>query len=298
MSSGFENQTVINLTVNEDESKNFFTNLVNEKSNEKEIQLNENDIDYNNKTNEMLERVNSNQKTIGHNRFQQKIEELEGEINKYNLYKKEQEMKLNLFKKTISSLQTQLQQYSNVERPSDNTNIKLIEEQSERIKTLTLEISNFKLENESLNNKLNVQSLTINKLDNEKTSVITKYDALKNEYEKLNISNKDNINKLEKEISSKLDLQNKLNLELSLKENLEGELLILKSQSKTIELENIILSKDLIIEQLRNQLNKMETNLLSKTEDIKKEIKTTIKPTIQGRSRGLTNTIRGLNMKR
>ena len=270
MSIEFQNQTDINLTLNEDESKNFFTNLVNEKSNEKEIQLNENDIDYNNKTNEMLERVNSNQKTIGHNRFQQKIEELEGEINKYNLYKKEQEMKLNLFKKTISSLQTQLQQYSNLERPSDNTNIKLIEEQSERIKTLTLEISNFKLENESLNNKLNVESLTINKLNNEKTSVVTKYDALKNEYEKLNILNKDNINKLEKEISSKLDLQNKLKLELSLKENLESELLILKSQSKTIELENIILSKDLIIEQLRDQLIKIETNLLSKTEDIKR----------------------------
>ncbi len=291
--------TIVNLTIDENDSQNFFTNLTkeisNEKeiiSNEKEIILNEEEVDHNNKTNEMLERINSNQKFIGHNRFQQKIEELEKEIEKNKTYQKEQDMKVNLFKKTISSLQSQLQQRSNLERPSDNNNIKLIEKQSETIKRLTFEISNIKLENESLNNKLNAHLLTINKLNDESNSIVTKYDTLKNEYESLNKTYQDKINRLDKEIHNKSELQNKLNFELSIKENLENELTLLKSQSKTIELEKLILDKDLIIETLKEQLIKMEIN---KQDDSKKEIKNIIKPSIQGRTRGLTNTKRGLN---
>lgn len=293
--------TVINLIVDENESQNFFTNLTKSSQNEKKIMLNNenekvNENEHNNKTQEMLERVNSNQKTIGHNRFQQKIEELEKEIEKYNLYKKEQEMKLALFKKTISSLQTQLQQRSSYrEIPlSDTDNIKTIEEQSELIKSLTLEISTLKLKNESLDNLLSTQSLTINKLENEKSSIVNKYDILKSEYEKLNKLNSDNVCKLNKEISNKSELQNKLNFELSLRENLESELLILKDQSNTIQLQQEILDKDIIIARLNDQLIKIQTELSSKTDNIQKETKTITKPIIQGRSRGLTNTTRGL----
>lgn len=296
--------TVVNLTLDENESQNFFTNLTKQSQNEKEIELNENvntnENENNSKTQEMLERVNSSQKTIGHNRFQQKIEELQQEIEKYNLYKKEQEMKLALFKKTISSLQTQLQQRSSYrEIPlSDNNNIKLIEDQSELIKSLTLEISTLKLKKESLDNLLSSQSLTINKLENENSSIVTKYDILKNEYEKLNKLNDDNVYKLNKEISNKLELENRLNFELSLKENLESELLILKNQSKTIQLQQEILNKDLIIERLNNELINIQTELSSKTDNIQKETKKIIKPIIEGRSRGLTNTTRGLHSTR
>ena len=303
--------TVVNLSMDENESQNFFTNLTNTMSNENdkqqqqhtekeivlneiEIILNEKEIEHNNKTNEMLERLNSNQKTIGHNRFQQKIEELEKEIEKNKKYQLEQDMKVNLFKKTISTLQTQLQQRFNLERPLDN-NIQLIEEQSEKIKKLTFEISNLKLEKESLNNNLNTHLLTINRLNNENTSIVKKYDILKNEYEELNKTCSEQVYKLENEVSNKIDLQNKLNFELSLKENLESELLILKSQSKTIELENVILDKNSIIQTLKAQLIEMETNVYSKTE---KEVDKIIKPTIIGKARGLTNKTRGLTNKR
>lgn len=289
--------TVINLIVDENNSKNFFTNLTeqSQNQNEKNIELNENE--HNNKTHEMLERVNSNQKTIGHNRFQQKIEELEKEVEKYNLYKKEQEMKLSLFKKTISSLQTQLQQRnSHTEiQLSDNTNIKTIEEQSELIKGLTLQISTLKLKNESLDNLLSTKSLTIDKLENEKSAILNKYDILKSEYEKLNILNSDNISKLNTEITNKTELQNKLNFELSLRENLESELLILKDQSKTIQLQQEILDKDILITTLNDQLVKLQTELSLKTDNIQKETKPISKPIVKGRSRGLTNTTRGLH---
>lgn len=295
--------TIVNLSIDENESQNFFTNLTKEQHaenkeqhDEREIILNEKEIENNNKTNEMLERVNSNQKTIGHNRFQQKIDELEDAIEKNKLYKKEQEMKLNLFKKTISSLQSQLQNHSNIERPSDNNNIKLIEEQSEQINKLTLEISKVKLENESLNNKLDTELLKISQQNTENIFLVKKYDALKNEYETLNKNYQNKINEFDKEVFNKLELQNKLNFELSIKENLENELVLLKSQSKTIELEKIILNKDLIIETLKGQLIEMETN--KPNYETKKEVKKLINPSIQGRSRGLTNNIRGLKNTR
>ena len=61
---------------------------------------------------EFVNRLNSTVKNIGHNKLQIKIEELENTIAKYKKTEQEQEMKLNLFKKTISTLQGQLQEKS------------------------------------------------------------------------------------------------------------------------------------------------------------------------------------------
>lgn len=309
MSEDIQNNSVVNVILDENESQNFFTNLVNQGTEEKEIQLNEDDIQQkersiqlnnndDNKINEMLERVNSSQKVIGHNRFQQKIDELEKYIERDKIYKKEQEMKVNLFKKTISSLQAQLQQRSNLEKPQDTTNIKLIEEQSEKINKLTLEISKIKIEKESLTSQLNTYLLDINRLKDENTSIIKKYNDIKNEYELLNKNYQETIYILEKTNFDKLELQNKLNFELSLKENLENELSLLRSHSKTIELEKIISNKDLIIDKLNAEINEIEQNKLPKQENVKKEIKTIIKSSITGKSRGLTNTSRGLTRMR
>jgi len=310
MSEGIQNQSVVNVILDENNSQNFFTNLneTNIHQNEKEIQLNDQDNHENEKSielnkeiyksNEMLERVNCSQKIIGHNRFQQKIEELENFIEKDKKYKAEQEMKVNLFKKTISSLQAQLQQRSNLERPQDNNNIKLIEEQSETIKQLTLDISKFKLERESLTNQLNTYLSDINRLKDENTFIIKKYDDIKNEYDLLNKNYQEKNYILENTISDKLTLQNKLNFELSLKENLESELLLLKSHSKTIELEKIISNKNIIIDKLNSEIIEIDQNRLLKQENVKKEIKQVVKLNIPGNSRGLTNTTRGTNRQR
>jgi len=195
-------------------------------------------------------------------------------------------------------LQAQLQQRSNLEKPQDTTNIKLIEEQSETINKLSLEISKIKIEKESLTSQLNTYLLDINKLKDENTSIIKKYDDIKNEYELLNKNYQETIYILEKTNYDKLELQNKLNFELSLKENLENELSLLRSHSKTIELEKIISNKDLIIDKLNAEINEIEQNKLLKQENIKKEIKTTKNSIIRGTSRGLTNTSRGLTRMR
>jgi chromosome segregation ATPase len=52
--------------------------------------------------------VNATPKTFGHNKFQLDIERLQDEVAKLNLTNNEKEMKLNLFKKNVANLQSEL----------------------------------------------------------------------------------------------------------------------------------------------------------------------------------------------
>uniref|UniRef100_A0A6C0H7K4 Uncharacterized protein n=1 Tax=viral metagenome TaxID=1070528 RepID=A0A6C0H7K4_9ZZZZ len=61
-----------------------------------------------------IEQANNTQKTFGHNKFQLEIEQLKQEIEKWKLADREKDMKVNLFRKTIATLQSQLQEKSNV----------------------------------------------------------------------------------------------------------------------------------------------------------------------------------------
>jgi chromosome segregation ATPase len=56
---------------------------------------------------EFLDKVNSTDKTFGHNKFQIEIQELQEEINKFKSLETEQNNKLELLKKTITTLQEQ-----------------------------------------------------------------------------------------------------------------------------------------------------------------------------------------------
>jgi len=61
-----------------------------------------------------IDQANNVQKRFGHNKFQLQIEELQQEIEKWKLADREKDMKVNLFRKTIATLQSQLQEKSNV----------------------------------------------------------------------------------------------------------------------------------------------------------------------------------------
>jgi chromosome segregation ATPase len=61
-------------------------------------------------TSAFLEHVNTTPKKLGHNKLQLDIEALENEVEKWKLTDTEKEMKLALFKKTIATLQNQLQE--------------------------------------------------------------------------------------------------------------------------------------------------------------------------------------------
>jgi chromosome segregation ATPase len=319
MSSGFSNQTIVNLSVNEIESANFFSKMQNEggtkeinlegvtseaSTNDTEVELQlgkvtTNEINLDKNTTEMLDRVNSTQRTIGHNKFQQRIEELEQEIDRNKSYQKEQDMKLNLFKKTISTLQNQLQERGRVvgnleNAPNSNKYEKQLEDQSEQIKNLTLENVNLNLKIESLNNNLDKQTNEIVQLKNEKESIFLKLTNLKNEYQMLIKNYQIKVNDLESITITTSELQNKLNLEHSIRENLENEIFMLKNnQSSTIELENLLLEKNNEIQALTEKIEKIEKVDIEKTNN--KTIPTT---TIKGGSRGIVRTYRGLHITR
>lgn len=326
MSSGFSNQTIVNLSVNEIESANFFSKMQNEggtkqgtkeinlegvtseaSTNDTEVELqlgkvttNDTEVNLDKNTTEMLDRVNSTQRTIGHNKFQQKIEELEQEIDRNKSYQKEQDMKLNLFKKTISTLQSQLQERGRVVGNLENTPRtdkyeKQLEDQSDQIKNLTLENVNLNLQIESLNNNLDKQTNEIVHLKNEKESIFLKLTNLKNEYQMLIKNYQIKVNDLESITITTSELQNKLNLEHSIRENLENEIFMLKNnQSSTIELENLLLEKNNEIQALTEKIEKIEKVDIEKTNN--KTIPTTT--TIKGGSRGIVRTYRGLHITR
>lgn len=60
-----------------------------------------------------IDQANNTQKKFGHNKFQLQIDELQQEIEKWKLADREKDMKVNLFRKTIATLQSQLQEKSN-----------------------------------------------------------------------------------------------------------------------------------------------------------------------------------------
>lgn len=62
---------------------------------------------------DFIDQANNTQKRFGHNKFQLQIEELEQEIEKWKLADREKDMKVALFRKTIATLQSQLQEKSN-----------------------------------------------------------------------------------------------------------------------------------------------------------------------------------------
>jgi len=81
--------------------------------------------DVNNETPEhvttFIDQANNTQKRFGHNKFQLQIEELQQEIEKWKLADREKDMKVNLFRKTIATLQSQLQEKSNAITDLENS---------------------------------------------------------------------------------------------------------------------------------------------------------------------------------
>jgi len=69
-------------------------------------------MDNKDNVNEFIDNANGVAKLIGHNRFQKEIESLNDELSQLRMADTEKEMKFELFKKTIATLQQQLQDKS------------------------------------------------------------------------------------------------------------------------------------------------------------------------------------------
>jgi hypothetical protein len=236
-----------------------------------------------------LNKINSTQKIMGHNKFQQKIEDLERELAMYKKYNTEQDMKINLFKKTITNLQTQLQEKSN-QISSSQTNDTTI--YTEQINNLTSNLELKTKENETLLKKLNLlekdmeyKILDFEKVYTEYISAIDKISEIKQLYAALDSSYQGQVNDIQKNKNIIKELENRLNLEATIKSNLETELGLLKKEVSEYRnnINNIKLEKDneitLLMEKINNMILPKEIQI-EEEHIVKKET-----PSIIGRSR-------------
>jgi hypothetical protein len=258
---------------------------------------------------EFLQKINSTPKSLTNNKMQKRIEEIESEIERYKCIQKEQEMKLNLFKKTISTLQLQLQEKSShISRleHTNNNNVNSNIKEIEIINELTLKIKErediiFSLEKEIDTNKNDFDQMKSNVQTylNDKQTFSNKYLEMRQSYQILD----NNYQTKDKELNTKIEtlskIEKELGLEKTLKINLQKELDILKNQMSEYikDIKNITLEKDNEIVNLKQTIEDLkEKNNNANEENKSKVINKTIQQTIIGRARGINaNLKRGLN---
>ena len=235
---------------------------------------------------EFVNRLNSTVKNIGHNKLQIKIEELENTIEKYKKTEHEQEMKLNLFKKTISTLQGQLQEKSlyisrletnhidpQYEKQIIDLNEKLLHCENKN-KNLLGEFNTLQSDNGFLKTSLEDSKKEMNVAIQQNTETKQRHSILESNHQTQAIqlqANNDNISKL----------QNKVNFEENIRRNLENELESMKvemSRYRT-DIKNITILKDNEIERLKNDLVKL--NKIEQVEEVE-EVKNNTSSFIQG----------------
>ena len=261
----------INITIAEGQSNNFFSRLQQQINQSTEIQnkreLKEQQVEqqveqHNLKTNEFLSKINSTSKNLGHNKLQLKIDDLESKMEKYKIVEKEQEMKINLFKKTISTLQSQLQDKSAYISRIESAHIdpqynKKIQDLTEEIRDLKVELDNaegeniqLKLDVDFINNKLETTKLEYSNSSDKNEEVQKRYIVLEQTYQK-------QANQLQIDLETISRLENKINLELNIRQNLELELQSLKLElaDYRTNIKNITIMKDDEIKLLTGKLN-------------------------------------------
>jgi chromosome segregation ATPase len=249
---------------------------------------------------DFLNKINSTEKIMGHNKFQQKIEELENELNIYKKYNNEQDMKINLFKKTISNLQTQLQEKSNQINVTQTSDTYMY---TNKINTLTSDLAIKTQENNNLLQRIVIlekdieyNNIDLEKIKGEYFDTIDKLKLLNQAYKTLELKYQEKVNDIQSNKTVINNLEKKLNLEITIKTNLELELNLLKGEVSEYRnnINNVKLEKDNEISVLTEQLNN-----ISKSIEIKKEVKPINKQeSIIGRPRGTNNTTRGANRTR
>jgi chromosome segregation ATPase len=292
----------VNITVTEGQSNNFFSRLqqqINQSveiQNKREIIVPENtqenthenthentqenvkavenagenvsESSQKNSTSEFLSKINSTSKNLGHNKLQLKIDDLESRIEKYKIVEKEQEMKINLFKKTISTLQTQLQDKAAYISRIESAHIdpqydKKIQDLTREIYDLKVKLDNaegenvqLKLDVEFINNKLETARLEYDNSSDKNEEVQKRYIVLEQTYQK-------QANQLQIDLETISRLENKINLELNIRQNLELELQSLKLElaNYRTNIKNITIMKDDEIKLLTDKLNESDKQI-------------------------------------
>ena len=202
---------------------------------------------------------------MGHNKFQLKIEELDKDAERLRFLHKEQEMKINLFKKTISTLQLQLQEKTSyivrLENTQSNNQEHIQNDLKQQLISKENECNYLKTEREGFKNDFEYVKNAVETTKKEKDLLINKNNELVQRNQVLEINYQKIVNDLQNRSELFSKIQNQLHMEQNIKQNLESELKNLKlevSQYRT-DLKNISISKDIEIKKLTSKLQ--DTNI-------------------------------------
>jgi len=268
-----ENQSVTSKQLDEklDENQEIKSSLTQKDENEKTHQ--ESSLEF-------VNRLNSSVKNIGHNKLQIKIEELEAIIEQYKINENEQVMKMNVFKNTISTLQTQLQEKSSIILRLETRDLE--PKYEKQITDLTEKLSQNEIEYKKMveaNNMLkqNNESLLklLEKTQQDNNNINQQNLEIKQRHSILEESHKKNINQLQMNNDIISKLQNKVNFEENIRNGLENELESMKSELTRYrtDIKNITIQKENEIKELLEKLESQQKNEVN-IEEVQTKIKT------------------------
>jgi chromosome segregation ATPase len=210
--------------------------------------------------------MNSTPKYLGHNKLQLQIDEMEQIIEKYKHTEKESETKINLFKKTITTLQGQLQEKSAQISRLETSHIdpqyeKQIIDLNEIINKKNSEIVNI---NELLNNsktEIDYLKRCFDDMKLERDTCINQLDDLRQRYASLETSHQRQAVQLQMNTEVISKLQNQIGFQESMKSDLENEMESMKSElvKYRTDIRNMTIEKDAEIESLKKQLETFDS---------------------------------------
>jgi len=228
---------------------------------------------------DFINKVNGVSKNLGHNKLQLQVDELEKQIKKFKSNEREYEMKMNLFKKTISTLQVQLQERSAYISMMDKQHIdpqyeKQIEDLKQIINEKDMLLSSKNEDITDVIRQVDILNINLRNMSIERENLIQQTNDAKNHYGSLETHHQRQSIQLQASEETINKLQNKIILEENLKTNLQKELSDMKDElvKYRTDIKNMTIQKDYEIDNLKKQIEtfaksndqNIQTNLLDK----------------------------------
>jgi len=232
---------------------------------------------------DFINKVNGVTKNLGHNKLQLQVDELEKQIDKFKSNEKEYEMKINLFKKTISTLQGQLQERSAYITMMDKQHIdpqyeKQIEDLKQIINERDMLLSDKNQEIVEVVRRVDILNVNLQNLSAEKEYLNQQTNDAKKHYASLETHHQRQSVQLQVSDETINKLQNKIILEENLKTSLQKELSDMKDElvKYRTDIKNMTIQKDYEIDSLKKQIETLNENFVKENNQSTSNKKITI----------------------
>jgi chromosome segregation ATPase len=232
---------------------------------------------------DFINKANGVTKNLGHNKLQLQVDELEKQIDKFKSNEKEYEMKINLFKKTISTLQGQLQERSAYITMMDKQHIdpqyeKQIEDLKQIINERDMLLSDKNQEIVEVVRRVDILNVNLQNLSAEKEYLNQQTNDAKKHYASLETHHQRQSVQLQVSDETINKLQNKIILEENLKTSLQKELSDMKDElvKYRTDIKNMTIQKDYEIDNLKKQIETLNENFVKENNQSTSNKKITI----------------------